>query len=293
MRKAVFHANEFSKDPSTKVSASFLDPADFTVLTDGYNGMPRGVDESLPARFERPLKYDYFEHAERNAIYNLARAHLKGSLVLTTKLPTISCARAIASVGAREVYFPLPDDTWKDRAVVRTLLDESGVTVHHVFANSVLGMTGRKARKLAAYLNMVQALPSLLGKDPHGDGTLFLDPEDFTVLTQGYSGMPRGADDSKVERYEGSLRAQWVEGSVRNAIYNLLRPRLKGSLALVTATTCVECARALAGVGVGQVVYQEPSQDFLSRWGASVQTALDMLQEMRIPVTALPPGATP
>lgn len=287
MRQALFNAQEFSKDASTKVGALFLDPEDYTQYTQGYNGMPRGTDESKAERHERPLKYSFYEHAERNAIFNLARAQLKGSLAITTRVPSTSCARALVSVGVSEVYFPTPGEVSSDLQVALALFAESGVTVHHTFGNSVLGMQCRKGRKLAKYVALANALPSLLSKDPNGDATLFLDPQDYTQLTQGYSGMPRGADDSKVERYEGELRERWVEGSVRNAIYNLVRPKLKGSVAVVTATTCVECARAIAGVGAAHVVYKRPDEQFLSRWGSSIQTALDMLAEMNIQTTQM------
>ena len=69
-------ANIFSKDPSTKVGGYFIND-DYTVITQGYNGMPRGIKES-PDRWERPAKYLRTEHAERNGIFNLARTVLKG-----------------------------------------------------------------------------------------------------------------------------------------------------------------------------------------------------------------------
>ena len=37
---------------------------------DRYNGIVRGVSDDIPERLERPTKYDFFEHAERNAVYN-------------------------------------------------------------------------------------------------------------------------------------------------------------------------------------------------------------------------------
>lgn len=284
MQVARFYAQTFSKDPSTKVGAVLVDPVDFTQLTQGYNGMPRGVDETKPERQERPLKYAFYEHAERNAIYNLARPQLKASIAVTTSVPSLSCARALISVGAREVYFPVPDEVSEELNVALALFKETGVQVGYYSPTGVLASLedGRHRRKLEQYIEFAKALPTALAKDPHASSTLFLSPGDYTQLAQGYSGMPRGSDDRQKERYLGELRHMWVESSVRNAIYNCVRPQLKGSTAIVTATTCVECARALAAVGVKEIVYHEPDEGFKQRWGDSIQVALDVLTELGV-----------
>ena len=95
-----------SKDESTQVGAVIVGK-DREILSTGYNSFPRGLDDNLPERQERPLKYFYFEHAERNAIYNAARngIKLKGSVIyITAGLPCESCARAIINSGIKKVY---------------------------------------------------------------------------------------------------------------------------------------------------------------------------------------------
>ncbi|MCW8836697.1 MAG: CMP deaminase, partial [Rhodospirillales bacterium] len=61
----------WSKDRSTKVGAVLVRP-DRTPAPYGYNGFPRQVDDDIDDRHSRPDKYDWTEHAERNAIYNAA-----------------------------------------------------------------------------------------------------------------------------------------------------------------------------------------------------------------------------
>ena len=75
----------WSKDPSTKVGAIVVGP-DREIRSTGYNGLVRGVDDKKPERLERPTKYDFFEHAERNAVYNacLIGASLKGCVIYVT-----------------------------------------------------------------------------------------------------------------------------------------------------------------------------------------------------------------
>ena len=56
----------FSKDPSTKVGAIIVMEGDNSPKSFGYNGMPRGLDDASIIRNERPEKYFWYEHAERN-----------------------------------------------------------------------------------------------------------------------------------------------------------------------------------------------------------------------------------
>lgn len=56
-----------SPDRSRKVGAVLLGAAG-SILTTGYNTLPEGV-EHVDRYLDRPMKYDWTEHAERNAIY--------------------------------------------------------------------------------------------------------------------------------------------------------------------------------------------------------------------------------
>ena len=95
-----------SKDQSTQIGAVIVGK-DKEVLSTGYNSFPRGLDDSLQERQERPEKYFWMEHAERNAIYNAARigVSLKNSTIyLTSGLPCMDCARGIVNSGIKTVY---------------------------------------------------------------------------------------------------------------------------------------------------------------------------------------------
>ena len=95
-----------SKDQSTQIGAVVVG-LDNEVLSTGYNSFPRGLDDSKQERQERPEKYFWFEHAERNAIYNAARigVSLKNSTIyLTSGIPCMDCARGIVNSGIKTVY---------------------------------------------------------------------------------------------------------------------------------------------------------------------------------------------
>jgi dCMP deaminase len=129
-------ADIFSKDPSTKVGCVCIYPDTLQVVSIGYNGMPRGVDESDPARWERPIKYKYVEHAERNAIYNCALngCSLKGSICVVSMFPCVDCCRGLIQCGVKCVVSLTPNyskelmDRWKpDWDISRQMFQEKGV----------------------------------------------------------------------------------------------------------------------------------------------------------------------
>jgi dCMP deaminase len=98
------HVATRSKDRSTKLGAVIVDNEHATVST-GYNSFPRGIDDYVEARYERPEKYFWFEHAERNAIFGAARngTSLRGCKIYCAWMPCADCARAIIQVGIVEV----------------------------------------------------------------------------------------------------------------------------------------------------------------------------------------------
>lgn len=95
------HVSAWSKDRSTKLGAVIVDDQK-RIVSIGYNGFPRGVDDDIDERHERPQKYLWTEHAERNAIYN-AREPLKGTTLYVPWNPCVDCARAIIQVGIERV----------------------------------------------------------------------------------------------------------------------------------------------------------------------------------------------
>lgn len=94
----------WSKDRSTRVGAVIV-AEDKTPSSYGYNGFPRDIDDDVLERHERPSKYEWTEHAERNAIYNATRTGqtLLNNTIYVTHIPCPDCARAILQVGIKRV----------------------------------------------------------------------------------------------------------------------------------------------------------------------------------------------
>ena len=123
-----------SKDPNTKVGACIVDE-DNKVVSIGYNGMPRQVDESQLSWSREgeglDSKYLYVCHAEFNAILNTRNgAALKGCKLYVTLFPCNECAKAVIQVGIKEVIFM--DNKYKDTISVQAslkMLQLAGVKV--------------------------------------------------------------------------------------------------------------------------------------------------------------------
>ena len=106
-----------SKDPHTKVGCLVVGP-DHEIRTTGYNSFVRGLDDNVPERHERPEKYKWIEHAERNAFYNAARVGtpLLGCTLYVIWIPCIDCARGVVQCGIKNVVVDDRDtNPWRSR----------------------------------------------------------------------------------------------------------------------------------------------------------------------------------
>ena len=124
----------WSKDKSRKTGCVIVDNRQ-VLISIGWNGFPRKINDNIEARYQRPQKYKWTEHAERNAIYNAAA---KGNAVLgctmyLTWYPCADCARAIIQSGIYLLVGVEPDwndEIWKeDFQIVKEMLGEANIKV--------------------------------------------------------------------------------------------------------------------------------------------------------------------
>lgn len=127
------HVAEWSKDPSTKIGAVAVNDKG-QVLSTGYNGFPRGIEDSNERLSDRPTKYKYIVHAEMNAIFNATYngVSLDNSTMYVAGLPCCSnCALGIIQVGVKHVVMQgdPENERWKESTDFSVkLFDEAGVT---------------------------------------------------------------------------------------------------------------------------------------------------------------------
>ncbi len=136
----VYLASSKSKDTRTKIGSILV--KDHSVISEGYNGICRGVKDDLSERYERPEKYFWQEHAERNSIYSCARYGIssKDSIMFTNGIPCADCARAAIQAGISGVivHKQWQDyeekfywEKWIESGKRSTqMFDEAGIQVH-------------------------------------------------------------------------------------------------------------------------------------------------------------------
>jgi dCMP deaminase len=104
MRMADLEVAQWSKDRSRKIGAVII--KDREIVTTGFNGMPRGVNDDVDARHEKPEKYHWFIHAESNAIINAARQGKStlGADIYVNLFPCDTCAGFIVQAGIKKFF---------------------------------------------------------------------------------------------------------------------------------------------------------------------------------------------
>ena len=96
-----------SKDNKTQIGVVIVGK-DNEIVSTGYNSFPRGINDDVLERQDRPEKYFWFSHAETNAIVNCARigvSTLGTTMYMTCGISCADCARAIIGAGITKVVF--------------------------------------------------------------------------------------------------------------------------------------------------------------------------------------------
>lgn len=127
-----------SKDQKSNHGAVIVG-VDNEIKSTGYNSFIRGLDDNVKERQERPEKYYWMEHAERNAIYNAALngISLKNSRMYISGLPCTDCIRAIIQCGIKKIivfrrWNDIESEKWIEDSI-RTLqmIKETGIELEY------------------------------------------------------------------------------------------------------------------------------------------------------------------
>ena len=132
-----------SKDQSTQIGAVIVGP-DNEIRSTGYNSFPSGINDDLSERQERPEKYYWIEHAERNALYNAAKIGVSTKdcvMYLNCGVPCCDCARGIINSGIKTIYVCEHDITKSSHWIEHSkrsmkMFNESNVEVLRYFSCS-------------------------------------------------------------------------------------------------------------------------------------------------------------
>lgn len=136
--KLAEEVSKWSKDPSSQIGAIAIGNKG-QVLSQGYNGFPRGIHDHIDRYANREIKYDFIVHAEMNCIYNASfnGVSLKDSTIYVYGLPVcVECAKGIIQVGASRVVTNTanhPDERWYESCKkAEDMFIEAGLEYHYL-----------------------------------------------------------------------------------------------------------------------------------------------------------------
>lgn len=95
------------------------------------------------------------------------------------------------------------------------------------------------------------------------------------VVSVGFNGFPAGVDDTITSRDQKLRRTVHAEA---NALA-FAAQSVEGCTMYVTHAPCANCAAIIIQHGIASVVFPEPEEGFLERWGESYREALLMFKE--------------
>ena len=311
LMKIADQASMNSKDQSTKVGCAFVNKETGFPTGYGYNGMPRGMSDDHIERNERPEKYKWIEHAERNALYNIARETLEGNRICVLQVPTMESARAIVNCGIKEVIalnqydllntikvVNLPE--WKDSPEielerVKSLFDECGVIFKIINPEAKLN---KKNEKLMEHLRVLKQVAKARSTGAVVDAAVIYRKNTTTPITNGF-GVSESFDlgeviyKNEVLKYDKSdLELE----AVKSAIFNHIKPKLKDCIAIPTWCPCIRCSIAIMKSGVDKIITRDINlnDENDKRWESSFALSETLLPKMGIELEKLPiPKITP
>jgi dCMP deaminase len=138
LRDAYEYARQNSQDRSTHVGALLIDATEDEVIARGANRYPADSLARNEANHERPRKYTFIEHAERDVIFACASMgeQTKGLIMVCPWACCADCARAIVLAGiplvvAHKQAYDMSPDRWRQSlAEGQEILQEGGVVYH-------------------------------------------------------------------------------------------------------------------------------------------------------------------
>lgn len=119
----------WSKDPSTKVGCVITNELN-QVVSLGYNGFPRHIEDDTTRYEDRPTKYRLVVHSEPNAILNAVGSLQDTTLYVTPLPPCHECAKLIIQAGIKNVVFEVASDDsrWQESFEWSKLMfEEAGI----------------------------------------------------------------------------------------------------------------------------------------------------------------------
>jgi len=128
----------WSKDPSRQIGA--VATRNKQILSVGYNGFPRHIEDTHARLNDRETKYKFMVHAEQNLIYNAVHngVSLENASLYVWGLPVCSeCTKGIIQAGIKHVYWSchestIPSNWLESYELTKEFFSEANVTIERL-----------------------------------------------------------------------------------------------------------------------------------------------------------------
>lgn len=124
----------WSKDPSTQCAAVIVDTENKIVST-GFNGFPKYVNDNIHRYKDRDLKYQLVIHSEINALLQAKRSVNGFSIYSFPMIPCIRCCVTLIQAGIKKIVTcPLSkelDLRW-DSTLCEEILREANIELIYI-----------------------------------------------------------------------------------------------------------------------------------------------------------------
>lgn len=122
-----------------------------------------------------------------------------------------------------------------------------------------------------------------LSKDPSTKvGAVIFDPK-RRLVSAGYNGFARGVHDTPDRLHDRETKYKLVLHAEKNAIMFATAP-LEGCTMVVTHPCCAQCAALTIQSGIKHVMWPQPTEEFMARWGTDYELARQQFWEARVHV---------
>ena len=136
----------WSKDPSTSIGAVIVND-ERRILATGFNGFPRGIEDTEERLNDREQKYPRIVHGEANALMNALYngVPVKGATIYVWGLPICSeCTKLVIQAGIKRVVITYPSlapEKWyaQWQELSKPMYNEAGVSITYMNADKLNG----------------------------------------------------------------------------------------------------------------------------------------------------------
>ena len=129
----------WSKDPSSKIGAVIVND-ERRILATGYNGFPRGIEDTEERLNDREQKYPRIVHGEANALMNAlySGVSVKDATIYVWGLPVCAdCTKLVIQSGIKRVVITYPEhapEKWQKQwnEMSKPMYEEAGVSITYI-----------------------------------------------------------------------------------------------------------------------------------------------------------------